>query len=908
MANLLRELLSNCSMIDSNKVNERKKYIGLVCNSLENQELLEILNTPDHIEKWYQIIDSIHNYLIKEAEKMNDNEKKKSRTIGKPQFEVFLLAVNSARAAYGAKLNIEKLLKIIMEIFDSFILRKYYLEKYLVILHDYILSDVQYCSQITKQQWIDLFTTFRNLDNLEDSKVLCCIKLIFKWGPMHKLPLTYLRSEFNFMSNLCLRLKDISSKRHKVEVLEILTDFCRKNSSDCCSSCCKLGEDVFPHLRLICQPTTTDIIVKELLFEFFLLQVKLHHPQGVFSTNKMAYAFSWTEWKKQLTAMYIIIDEEMKYQLRCSSKTSFLNGDIKNRSKIHNTFVSLCTEVFRQIFSHDDTNDFRAVDCTNNMPESSTKRQRFSVSLTHVFQTIKENQCWQWIYIMTEYLRTYPGSLKSDDFNNLLQIILHIHQNSQDSNIIKHCYECFYVLLDAEEHIKDLAVVADVDRIYKSTLRCIGLNRNIDETHKLLQKIVTKGIVKDVLPLYEIFFSRAILLSSESLKTFKIAADRYDLPELINNASLRRTLIQWMLDAQNDKSDLSDAFTDQIIADVLFKLCLKHWPRDSKDEDDTSDCILYESFEKIYEYNAFEKLVRPHRKIVKPHVTKIFHLNKNIYDFVLDQLETMAVHSSEEKDHPSYLKNITKKLCLFANFLSTLDKCNALSNIDAMLKKIKFTELFSILSAGLMKYNEIGIAENSKYSKELLLEFNLLLSTEFTCLVSKSVRSFVNVDLLKSFFEIINADVANKSLTTDLRELKLLSIDILSNFCFYDNCDGLTEIQEHVLVTLTDSNYDYVDAFNYKMASILLSRIKRCPSGIISEEVLPKILNLIQDICMVRFAEYNPGIFILEILKDLVIHVVASKDATVRSNYINILSEFFKLRDYYGYDVSLAMI
>ncbi|GJQ73706.1 hypothetical protein Trydic_g14041 [Trypoxylus dichotomus] len=769
-------------MINSNKITERRKNVDTVCNLLENPDVLEILKTADHSEKWYQVIDSIHNYLIKEAEKMNEDERKRSRTVSKPRLDLLLLAVNSARASCGAKLDIGRLLNLIMEIFESFVLRKYYLEKYLVILHD-ILSDVQHCSKIAKQQWIDLLTALQNLNLLEDSKVLSCIKLIFKYGTMHKLPLTYLRNEFDFVNKLCQRLGDIHSKRYKVEVLEILTDFCHKNSSDCCLSCCKLGEDVFPHLRLIYQPTTTDITVKELLFEFFLLQVKLHHPKGVLPTNRMAYALSWTEWRKHLTAMYFIIDDEIKYQLRCSSKTSFLARNVQQASRIHNIFVSFCTEVFRQTFNFEQS-VVKTVDYTDTLAESAIKRQRLSISLNSILQTVKENQYWQWIYILTEYLRKYPTSLTSDDFSNLLQIILYIHQNNQDADIIKHCYECFEVLLDVEEHIKDLTVDDDIERVYESTLRYIGLNRNIEETHKLLQKIISRGKVKDILPLYEIFFSRAILLSNQSLRTLKIAADHHDLPELINNVSLRKTLVQWILDAEKDKTYLSNAFGDQIMAELLFKLCLKHWPRDKGEnsQTDLTNDNIYENFENIYEYNAFKKLVRPERRNFRPDTGRVLHLNEDIYHFVLDQF------------------------------------------------------------------------------------------------------------------------------AAELKELKLLSIDILSNFCMYNKCDGLCEMQGYVLDTLTDQNYDPFDTFDYKMVSTFLSRVKQSPPNIIGDEILPKILNLVQDICFVHFAEYNSVVFVFKILKDLVEHVVASKNSDVRRNYIKILSKFYELRDSYDYKVTLAII
>ncbi|KAI4461967.1 hypothetical protein MML48_5g00017109 [Holotrichia oblita] len=739
MALLLNELNNCCSMITSNKITERKRYIDVLYTLLENADLLQILNKDENSNKWDVLIESVHNYLVREAEKLNDDERKRDKKIvGKPRIDVLVLTVSKAKLK------------------------------------------------------CDLLRTLKDLNYLEDSKVLGCIKLLFKWAPIHKLSLFHLRDEFDFVSRLGQNLNDSQSKRYKIEVLEILMDFCRKTSSDCCLACCKLGEDVFISLRSIYQPTTSDITIK---------------------------VFSW---------------------------------DPSNVT---------------QVINQNDTEDV-----------SRAKRQRVEVSLEEIFNCINETQAWQWIHIVTEYLRKYPASLNNDQFHNLFKIISSILQDSQDQDVIKCCYEALDVLLDVEANVTNLTEVANIDRVYESTLRCVGLNHNVEETHRLLRKMLTRGKIKDLDRLYETFYSGVLVLSDHSLYTLKMAANLHNIPETINNNSFRKTIIEWILNVNVHKCDASHVYTEQITGEVLVKLCLKKWTEETESES-TSQKNIYNNFENVYEYNACMKLIVLPNKISKTETEKIFYLNEETYSFLLNQLELIAQDSMTKQDHPTHTKDLFKKLCLFAHVLSTLERHNLLNNIEDILHKIKFADIFAFLCTKLTNCDELEVKRNIKYYKDFLADFNQFLSIEFSRSVSEMIRTLVSVDFLRKFFEIINIDSEDKISTTDLGDLKLLSMQILSNFCFYGNCDVLSETQLHILEALTETNYDNNDDFDYKMVTTFLTHIQQCTSAIFNDEIL-----------------------------ELVKHIVISKNVNVRKNYINLLCQFYELRTDYGYDVSLAII
>lgn len=78
------------------------------------------------------------------------------------------------------------------------------------------------------------------------------------------------------------------------------------------------------------------------MFEIFLLQVKLHHPNGADENSDLSCASSRNEWKKQLKAIHFIVEEE----LRCVRMPNFvMNG---NEEKQH-VFVALAVEVYKQV-------------------------------------------------------------------------------------------------------------------------------------------------------------------------------------------------------------------------------------------------------------------------------------------------------------------------------------------------------------------------------------------------------------------------------------------------------------------------------------------------------------------------------------------------------------------------------
>lgn len=63
--NILHELNDCCFLVASSKVTERRKNIDLLYNLLDDKKLLDKLNEEDNLGKWYDVLESIHSYMIK---------------------------------------------------------------------------------------------------------------------------------------------------------------------------------------------------------------------------------------------------------------------------------------------------------------------------------------------------------------------------------------------------------------------------------------------------------------------------------------------------------------------------------------------------------------------------------------------------------------------------------------------------------------------------------------------------------------------------------------------------------------------------------------------------------------------------------------------------------------------------
>lgn len=54
-----------------------------------------------------------------------------------------------------------------------------------------------------------------------------CLSHIIKYGPLYKLPVDFLRQEFNFIENLCANITSVCPKPQQEALIELVYEFCK---------------------------------------------------------------------------------------------------------------------------------------------------------------------------------------------------------------------------------------------------------------------------------------------------------------------------------------------------------------------------------------------------------------------------------------------------------------------------------------------------------------------------------------------------------------------------------------------------------------------------------------------------------------------------------------------------------
>lgn len=86
-----------------------------------------------------------------------------------------------------------------------------------------------------------------------------------------------------------------------------------------------------------------------MVFEYFLLQMKLHHPRGAVQGSPLALAINWDSWLRNVYSLYNILCVEVDKHL-CTKTKSYGLLVIENEYKmVHRTFIDLFVEVYRQV-------------------------------------------------------------------------------------------------------------------------------------------------------------------------------------------------------------------------------------------------------------------------------------------------------------------------------------------------------------------------------------------------------------------------------------------------------------------------------------------------------------------------------------------------------------------------------
>lgn len=151
------------------------------------------------------------------------------------------------------------------------------------------------------------------------------------------------------------------------------------------------------------------------MFEYFLLQMNIHHPGGALKTDNSSYAVCWVSWQKCLRSLFSILCNEMNKNLCVRFKSSSLFVNLDSHKMLVDIFATLTSEVCRQVnyfflqhFLYYVINDLQMFNNKEDNVETSfldvssldcsvpCKKRKLNLGIQFVIDTVRETKDWPW--------------------------------------------------------------------------------------------------------------------------------------------------------------------------------------------------------------------------------------------------------------------------------------------------------------------------------------------------------------------------------------------------------------------------------------------------------------------------------------------------------------------------------
>ncbi|KAK5640688.1 hypothetical protein RI129_009235 [Pyrocoelia pectoralis] len=921
MATKDEELRQCCRGLLSNKILERKRNFELLLSLLETQSANLELSTIT----WNDLTKTVHLFLQKEAAKLEEDEHKKKTPSYYNSTNYGVLFINVVKTAKLKETNfkIVTILQCILEFFKSPILAKHYNTSYLIVLRDEVLSSDY--GQIESQEWIELLSCIKHqleisLPYMDEIKLLQSLNLLLKWGPLHSLPTTHLRQQFSFMSELCRRLDDTSSKGQQEVIICILIEFMTHTAEDNRMACCKLGENIFSSLIEIYQSQTVKFNIKVLILKLFLFQIKIHHPKGALDGNALSYACCWSGWHQYLRTLYSILCQEISNIEQIKFKSISISSNQSHYIPANKTFVTLFVEVFYQLVINDRKMNTTLHSSEGNQPPG--KRSKIEVGAASVIRNIQDTKDWCWIHLMTEILKEYPKVITQDEFVWLLEILSSIQSECKCSNLCFHVYESLTVLVGVESYIG----ISNCDKVEllwtvvaDCTLRAVGLNQSEQQTHKLLQRFMEAGKTVNTGQLFRTYTSKVLNLSIYSTTTLYHACEQYGISSRKINGSGndREILINWILKVDLDKNNNTTyIFSESVVAKILLFLTFKQWPNQMENVA-LIDKDKFITLEKLYRITFFSCLLDINDKRTSTvNVLSKFNKTYVVCEEMFDYLEKTLIQFLNQ------FCNANTKL-----FPKALDLLNAIilyMNVLSLMIECKIVDEYSLQEKGLLRVLEdtfkswieivqpvfhiLNAKKNIDRMEEILKQLKKLFDIHVNCLLTSKLRTWITTEFIQNIFMLLNKTAnGNPEDEQSSNSLNMLGIDVLCSFCNVPRHSN-SDVQHQILYALSEPNFDARLKTDYEQTMRFLKNMENLHCGVFSVVILEKILQSIQIICEVHYTKHDTALNIIQILHGLIPHIAQLNSNSLGSNLMTILDVFFKYRNNYGPLVSESLL
>ncbi|CAH1281056.1 unnamed protein product [Diabrotica balteata] len=894
------ELTDCCIYLESDKVTERKKYCTKLNSALESQESINILNRGKFVS-WKRLIKSLQKCIKKDAQKIFDDSKKKNGSSNAPanylSIELFVQVVTRA-VKEDEEININDLVRYILGCMDDIQMKKCYEKQFMDILQKCILSNSKCRGTLEEEDWEEIYCKLKRvLEEYNENLVVShSFMTLIKYGPTCGLPPRLLRKEFDFLTKICQKVTLNSPRSIQEDIIETALEFCKHTAKDNRVSCCKFGEEIFTSLADIYEMNGKPEKTKELLVQFFLFQMIIHHPNGVPEGHSAAYAYSWDNWKKIIKTMYSIISKEISLYFKCYQKNSSFFKQENDRTNVCSVFSRLHAETVKQLFVCPDLDVTMSIDCSY----PSQKRQKVNLSMRGLIDKIQDTKNWLWIHLVRCLIQIHPSVIQIDDYVSLLEILSSIQIEKNDHDIVENVYYCLSTMLHMENSLEIGFHQDKLTKLWKvigeNTTRAFGLNQHKDATEALLEELIGRGIVdfEDILPTYQ---SDVINLSLQSIRTYN-AGLRHMI--LNNDLQKKECIMKSVLKPQNHTG--CHYLRSKDTAAFLVRLILKQWQsKDQQPKNEPVDIDEYDKLKEIY----FKSLLDEETLTLKSSI-KITDI-KNSPDIQRECVTLLATMATNFVMDNASVEVLLSKIVLLVNIASCVTEHQIMSEEDS--KSCWFGILKRLFEADSLKEFNLIDYKSDREIKRLIDCVNIL-NELFSLDVAKwamdSLKELCPFELLRKLFVVLNNLQSDQNrISPLLPKLKISILQALSSFgCLCGNV--LNKSQEHVLEVLAVPNYNYNNDDDYNLCVSFLKTVTLSQPGVLTDGILENVLQCIKELCCARYQDKPEDI--LHILHGMFPHIAECENMEFKNLSMLLLKPFYDNIKRNGPNVQLALL
>ncbi|XP_072019634.1 serine-protein kinase ATM-like [Amphiura filiformis] len=666
MAEVLITLQNCCAgqhSIESEKVTERKKQIEILKRELNKPKVLQQLDKNSDANKgvtWEWVYQFVMAYMAREADAIQKPKGGSSSSLaGRDRKKqevgaVYKMFVSKANQQ-GEHLTCESMVHHVLTMLkDEFCCEAFGVQCCGVLLRE-ILSSRKYCCDIKPKYWDDLLTRIGKLLLNTDCRISndllartmhtlmsrAVVQGFFRCKPM-----------FSFFTHTLNGLKTERSALVTEQLLGAANKFCQYAASDCRGMLCKLGEDCLLNLLHVWKiHVSQSQTIKDELIEFFRLQMKCHHPQGVLTEDTGVYAVDIDIWKSHLRKLYELLYEDWK---QAGSRLKMKGSGTSREMLFKPNYVDLAADICHQIFA-DDTSSLEVTQVatqSTSQNQGSVKRRKlesgWQMLRDYISQHGNYNTMIPWLQLLRALLAKFPASLPEPEYIALLTALHQAQIGCKRAEVQSWLLLCLCALARSQEANRDnlyattiASLNVDWIKVWNAAIRTINLHSAEAEAFDLLTYLLHHGIVQPDKDHWRLFTPGCAQPASNSLRFLAACLKYQHIPENFmsqpsmlgssadfskGNYPLRHQLLYWLLPVEEEietgerpeVAKYLKNFSASFGADVLVSLTQKiprHSGVDHKgtleynsenDEILTTQCKDYKQREELYLQSTFD--------------------------------------------------------------------------------------------------------------------------------------------------------------------------------------------------------------------------------------------------------------------------------------------------------------